>query len=268
MKRISGFSHEGGELLGCGDAELYVECLGPRDAPVLLMLHGGFGSIEDFGPICGELSRDYRLVGVDSRGHGRSTLGEAALSYARLRGDLEALIARLGLESYAILGFSDGGIAAYRHAAARPAGLRGLVTIGSSWELSEEDRVYGMLKGMTPKLWKRLFPESVRRYEELQPGADWPAFAERVLAMWRDLGPTGHPGASVKRISLPFLAIRGEEDRLTSLESLARLRTLNKKAMILNLPFADHAAFEEEPEILVRMIRKYLSGRFAAAGVS
>ena len=89
MRRAKEFTHEGGELFGCGDAELYVECLGPREAPVLLMLHGGIGSIEDFGPICSDLARDYRLVGVDSRGHGRSTLGEAALSYERLREDLE-----------------------------------------------------------------------------------------------------------------------------------------------------------------------------------
>lgn len=67
----------------------------------------------------------------------------------------------------------------------------------------------------------------------------------------------------MKRIPVPFLAIRGEQDRLTSLESYARLRGLTKKLRFLKLPFAGHAAFEDEPDLVGAVLRTYLAERFS-----
>ncbi len=263
MEYKTKFDHLDGRMIPCADAALYVEEAGRADGPALFLLHGGFGTVEDFNPLCRHLADSYRLIGVDTRGHGRSSLGSEPLSYERLRGDLETVVESFGLESYGILGFSDGGIAAYRFAATRPKGLRALAAVGASWELSEADGAYGMVSGMSAALWKRFFPKTVKRYRELQGEADWEGFAEQVLAMWRDLGESGHPGAAMKRIPIPFLAVRGEEDRLTSLESYARLRGLTKKLRFLNLPFAGHAAFEDEPDLVGAVLRTYLAERFS-----
>ena len=72
------------------------------------MLHGGLGQMEDFNTITPALAGKFRLVGVDSRGHGRSTLGRNGLSYATLEDDLARIIDTLKLERFSILGFSDG----------------------------------------------------------------------------------------------------------------------------------------------------------------
>lgn len=258
MNEQKTFNHQSGRFVSCGDTELYLEELGPADAPTLLLLHGGMGSIEDFNPICPALADRFHLIGLDSRGHGRSRCGDRALSYAQLCSDLEKVVSSLALQAYGIIGFSDGGITACRFASTRPAGLHSLATIGSSWEMSEQDGAYGLYRNMTPQLWKRFFPASVKLQQALQPESDWTAFAAQVFSMWCDLSEQGHPGKLMKKIPFPFLAIRGEKDRLTSIESLVRLRQLTKKVHILNIPFADHVAFADEPAIVVSMIMTYL----------
>ena len=62
------------------DADIYFEFIGKEDAPLLLILHGGFGTIEDFNNLTDDLCDDFKIIGIDSRGHGKSTLGSKALT--------------------------------------------------------------------------------------------------------------------------------------------------------------------------------------------
>jgi len=252
-----GFDHETGRHIPSGDAKLYVEERGSPKTPVLVLLHGGFGSIEDFNSVVPALAMEFRLVGVDSRGHGRSTLGSEKLSYALLAEDLGRIVDSLELDEFSILGFSDGGIAAYRWASGRNPRLKRLVTVGSSWEMSESEPAWKLISGMTGAKWKRFFPESFEAYERLNPEADFARFSEKVIAMWKDMSANGHPGPLVKRIACDILAVRGDRDRLTSLESLARLQALVKKANCMNIPFADHAAFDDAPEIFLEAVEAF-----------
>ncbi len=259
--RIDAFDHASGRHIESGGAKIYIEERGKPGAPVLVLLHGGFGSVEDFNSVAPALASRFRLVGVDSRGHGRSTLGSAPLSYRLLAEDLGRVIESLALEEFGILGFSDGGIAAYRWAAGRDPRLKKLVTVGSSWEMSEGEPAWKLITGMTGAKWKRFFPASHEAYLRLNPEPDFGRFAEKVTAMWKDMSPDGHPGDLVKRIACDILAVRGDRDRITSLASLARLQALVKKANVLNIPFADHAAFDDAPEIFLAAVDAFFGGR-------
>ncbi len=252
------FGHVTGHHVASGDAAIYVEEIGVPEGPVLIMLHGGFGTIEDFNSIAPILSRRFRLIGVDSRGHGRSSLGSAALSYRTLAQDLGAVVDALGLREFSIFGFSDGGIAAYRFAAGRDPRLRKVVTVGASWEMSESEPCWEMIAGMTGETWKGMFPESHDAYMRLNPEPDFDAFSRSVVAMWTDLSADGHPGGSMRDIAADMLVIRGDDDFLTNLESMARLKALSPKVHLLNVPFAEHVAFDESPEIVLRATGHFL----------
>ena len=63
-------------------ATLHYQIGGMETAPFIVLLHGGFGSIADFAPLLPRLQQHYRVIAIDTRGHGRSTLGTAALTYA------------------------------------------------------------------------------------------------------------------------------------------------------------------------------------------
>lgn len=75
------FDHHSGKYISVEGARIYVETIGNSNNPVLLVLHGGFGNIEDFNSIIPGLEKDFRVIGIDSRGQGKSTLGTKVLTY-------------------------------------------------------------------------------------------------------------------------------------------------------------------------------------------
>ena len=64
----------------------------------------------DLNPIAERLAGRWRLIGIDLRGHGRSTLGNTPLTYARHEADVRAVLDALGITRCAMFGFSDGGV--------------------------------------------------------------------------------------------------------------------------------------------------------------
>ncbi len=253
------FDHESGRYIYCGDAEIYVEEKGNPELPVLLMLHGGFGNIEDFNTIVPALIRKFRLIGIDSRGHGKSNLGTTMLSYKLLEYDLAKVIDSLKLKEFSILGFSDGGITAYRYATRRDPRLRKIVTVGARWEISKNDPAWGMLSGMTGDMWKEMFPASYESYMRLNPEPDFNRFSKAVVAMWTDLSSDGHPGILMSQNNIEILVIRGDKDPLTSLESMAKLHGIMKNMSFLNIPFAEHVAFNDAPEMFLRTVGEFFN---------
>jgi len=258
MENRNTFDHTTGRLVASGDAEIYVEEIGISDGPVLLMLHGGFGTIEDFNTITPILSRHFRLIGIDSRGHGRSSLGSTKLSYKTLTDDLRTVINVLDLRRFSILGFSDGGVVAYRYAAEKDNRLQKVVTVGASWEMNEKEPCWEMISGMTGEAWKGMFPASYDTYMRLNPKPDFDTFSRSVVTMWTDLSTDGHPGENMRDIVADMLVIRGDNDFLTNLESMARLKSMTEKVNFLNVPFAEHVAFDESPEIVLGAMGKFL----------
>lgn len=106
------FNHQSGEYLDIDDARIYYEVIGNKNAPVMLLLHGGLGSMEDFNPIISELAEEFRIIGIDNRGHGKSTLGSQTLSYEMFQNEVEIVLKHLTIDNLTILGFSNGGTTA------------------------------------------------------------------------------------------------------------------------------------------------------------
>lgn len=60
------------EVMSGDGTRLHVEVFGPDDAPTILLIHGWLESIDLWHHQIRELSRDFRVVAYDLRGHGRS----------------------------------------------------------------------------------------------------------------------------------------------------------------------------------------------------
>jgi proline iminopeptidase len=111
------------------DTKLFVRDVGPRDAPLILVLHGGPGGNHRAMRKLEPLSKRYRLVLYDQRGSGRSARFEVSparpTSFAKLTldqhvEDIEALRRKLGREQLTLLGHSWGGALAVFYAARYP----------------------------------------------------------------------------------------------------------------------------------------------------
>lgn len=86
----------------------------------LVLLHGGLGSGEMFGPILPALVANHQVILVDLQGHGRTADTERPLDVRLMADDIVALIVHLGLQRPDVMGFSLGGGVALHVGARHP----------------------------------------------------------------------------------------------------------------------------------------------------
>lgn len=107
---IAGMNSDGGYVETRG-ARIWYASIG-RGTPVVL-LHGGLASSRSWDKqVPALVAAGHRVILIDSRGHGRSTLGPHPLRYELLADDVRAVLAHLRLARPAVIGWSDGGIVA------------------------------------------------------------------------------------------------------------------------------------------------------------
>src|SRR5580698_10469211 len=104
------------------------------EAPTVLLLHAAMGSARRYFGWVPHLCRDYRVVRLDLRGHGRSQVpqSDAALALERLVADVVALLDHLGLDSAHVVGNSAGGYRGQQLAMNHPVRLKSLSLFGST----------------------------------------------------------------------------------------------------------------------------------------
>jgi pimeloyl-ACP methyl ester carboxylesterase len=109
---------------------LYYETYGSGSPMVLL--HGGLGSGEMFGPILPVLADHHQVIVVDLQGHGRTADIDRPLDVRLMAGDIAALIDHLGLSRPDVVGYSLGGGVAYQVAIAYPEKVGRLVAASAN----------------------------------------------------------------------------------------------------------------------------------------
>jgi pimeloyl-ACP methyl ester carboxylesterase len=256
---MHGFNHRSGAYLDVDDAKIYYEIIGNQSAPTMLFLHGALGSLADFNGIISGLKGDYRIIGIDNRGHGKSTLGSRKLSYELLQKEVEATLRYLSIDSLSILGFSNGGTVAYRIAAASSFKINKLITIGSPWRTKHVEHLMDAYSKLTPNMWKEQSPSDYESYEKLNPSPDFDHLFQEVINMALDRSEKGRPDERVKSISCPLLAVRGENDPVVARSDIVELSELVKKAQLFDIPSAGHDDFLNQPTLFVDKLNSFLT---------
>ncbi|MDQ6879005.1 MAG: alpha/beta hydrolase [Candidatus Dormibacteraeota bacterium] len=98
----------------------------------LVLLHGGLGSGEMFGPVLPLLAERHQVVAVDLQGHGRTADIDRPVDVRLMAGDIAALIDHLGLTKPDLVGYSLGGGVALYTAAKHPSKVRRLVMVSAN----------------------------------------------------------------------------------------------------------------------------------------
>jgi pimeloyl-ACP methyl ester carboxylesterase len=252
------FDHRSGKHLEIDGARIYYEVTGHENSPALLVLHGGFGNLAEFNSILPKLRRKFKIIGIDSRGQGKSTLGSHGLAYERLQKDVERVLEHLNIDAVSIIGFSDGGVISCRLASLTTLNIEKLVTIGSRWHSRHLEQVREILSRVTGESWLKKFPDTYDAYQKLNPEPDFDALAQAIVAMWLDSSPSGYPNEAVESISCPLLIVRGDDDHLVSRESVVELCGVVQNSTLLNIPFAGHVAFEDQRDIFMTVLNEFL----------
>jgi pimeloyl-ACP methyl ester carboxylesterase len=119
-----------GQYADVNGINLYYETHG-AGRPMIL-LHGGLGSGEMFGPILPTLADHHQVIVVDLQGHGRTGDIDRPLDVRLMADDIAALVDHLGLQKPDVVGYSLGGGVAFQVAIKYPEKVGRLVSASAN----------------------------------------------------------------------------------------------------------------------------------------
>ena len=245
-------------------------------APVLV-LHGLFGSLSNWGWHCKQLAQQYAVYGVDLRNHGDSPHSDQ-LDYQVMADDVRQLIVRLGLESCCIVGHSMGGKVAMQLALSFPDLIEKLVIVdiapvsypedadGHMNVLAAMDAVkLGEIKSRTQAevTIEDYIPQEVTRkflltnlVRNKEGSFEWRLDKDSIRKNYANLRAELIATMSFLK---PVLFIKGSLSPYIKPEHEAQIKELFPAASVKLLMDAGHWLHAEKPQALQKILLKFLS---------
>lgn len=249
-----------GEYADINGIKMYYDKYGKGEP--LLLLHGGTGSIEDYKYIIPYLSKDFQVIAVDFRGHGRTNNNIDSMSYSLHTSDIIHFIEFLRLEELRIIGYSDGGVVALKLAIEIPEKIKKMVVVGANKSVSDlENYIIDFANEMTSdeNMSNSYIKSQKDKYIKMNPEPDkYEKFMQLVGQMWlREPYITNDDYAIIKT---PILLIYGDRDLIKFDKMIQMYKDLkDDRKQLCILPNTDHFVFQENhSEIVNPIILKYL----------
>jgi len=218
--------------------DMYYEVHG--EGPSLLLLHGGSGSIpEKWIPF---FSPRFQVVAMEQMGHGRTAdVPDRPFHYHDMAEDTVELMHQLGMETAAIVGYSDGGIIGLDLAIHHPERVVKLAVTGAN---CRTDGYTAQNLEWVSSLDPDAEPVS-EAYARLSPdGAEhWPIVLRRLQRMWAT--EPGFTREQLQGIDAPTLVIVGDGDIVTPEHAVEMFRTI-PAAQLCVVPHSGHGVMPKE----------------------
>jgi pimeloyl-ACP methyl ester carboxylesterase len=228
-------------LAPVNDIEMYYAVFNKDGQEPVILLHGGLVSSDEWGFEVPLLSKTHKVIVVDSRGHGRSSMSDKPFGYNLMTSDVLQLMDYLKIEKASIVGWSDGGVIGLILAYKYPERVNKLFTYGANYNLS------GYKTEPTDSVLAARFMEKVQsNYRKLSPKPD--SFAEFRKALGKmysnepDLNPT-----DIKIIKAPTVIACGQYEQFITLEHFQELTRLIPNAKLVILPNVSHGGPLQDP---------------------
>ena len=178
----------------------------------LLLLHGGLGSIDMFGPNLPMLAEHRQVIAVDLQGHGRTTLGDRPIRLNDIGNDVDSILVQLRYTQVDALGYSMGGGVALRLAIQHPDRIRRLALVSAGFardgfypEMLPQQAAVGA--SMADQMKETPMYKS---YMAVAPNpADFPKLLDR-MGEWMRFSYNW--ADEVKTLKMPVLLVYGDSD--------------------------------------------------------
>jgi len=248
--------------------QLHTQILGQGQP--LVLLHGLFGSADNWGSIAKHFSQHYQVISVDLRNHGRSPHSDTQ-TYPDMADDLLAVLDALGLSQVHLLGHSLGGKVAMQFATQYPERVRRLIVVDMAMraypdrytqlmdhmlavdlsQMASRNEVDNALKDAIPNLRVRQFllTNLVKNEAQLQWRINLPALKANYATL-------------IAAIAVHFeqlsLFIRGERSDYVQASDIAELQRHFTQAEFVSLP-TDHWVHAEQPQLFIQALEAFLA---------
>lgn len=204
----------------------------------LILLHGNSESGEVFHHQIEYFAKQYRVIAVDTRGHGKSPRGTAPFTIRQFADDLNVFMNEMKIEKAHILGFSDGGNIGLVFAMKYPAKVSKLIISGANLDTTGIKFIYQSVIDLGYKFATLMSKksESARKNSEL------------LGLMVND------PNIKVedlKRIKAPTLVMAGTKDMVKEAHTKLIKNTIPNASLVIIegthfIPVKKHQVFNEE----------------------
>jgi pimeloyl-ACP methyl ester carboxylesterase len=211
-----------------------------RGAPVL-MLHGGLANANYWGNQVRGLQRNYQIVVMDSRGHGRSTRDGRPFGYDLMAADVIGLMDFLKIRKAAIVGWSDGAIIGLDIAMHDPARVSKLFAFAANSDPS------GVADIAHSPVFNAYIARAAKEYEKLSPTpGQYQAFLAQITKMWET--QPNWTAADLHHIAVPVWIVDADHDEAIKRENTEFMAANIRDAGLLLQPQVSHFSFLQDPE--------------------
>ena len=273
-------------MLPIRDVSLFVKVMGQGDP--LLLMHGGPGLDHSTLSSLEPLADRFTLIFYDHRCNGRSTGAVESMTFENLTADADALRHRLGLEHWAVLGHSFGGLVALEYALRYPTRLSHLLLLDTCADAHWVQHIAPEI--LAKRGYGAATVDAARRFfgGDLKPNEMLRVSRRFVGAYYYHLGLLQAPKAflsgfrvkmrpeafvfgfkelytgwtvmdQLHAIDVPTLVLAGRFDFLSPSEHNAIVADRLPDATLAIIERAGHLAHEEQTPEVLRIIRRFLS---------
>lgn len=187
----------------------------------LVLVHGGLGSVEMFGPNIGLLAKDRKVIGVDLQGHGGTGPLGRPMTFENMATDIAELIKALGYEKADVMGYSLGGATALRLAIDHPKVVDRLVLVSmthafTNWHQYNYEGMKGIGADPEGTAQSLIGTPQHETYVAKAPGGE-ASFVEAIREVASLLGAEDYDwSAEVSGVRVPTLLIYADWDAVRS----------------------------------------------------
>ena len=208
--------------------------------PVIL-LHGGLANANYWGNQVPVLAKNYLVVVMDSRGHGRSIRNSEPFGYDLMASDVMGLMDFLKIPKAAIIGWSDGAIIGLDIAIHHPERLTKLFAFAANSDPS------GVKDVSQSPVFNRFIARAGKEYERLSSTPDqYKAFLDEITKMWAS--QPHFTAQQLHAMKVPVWIVDGEHDEAIQRDNTLFMAKQIPGATLLLQPDVSHFSFLQNPQ--------------------
>jgi pimeloyl-ACP methyl ester carboxylesterase len=207
----------------------------------VIMIHGGLANSNYWGKQVPVLDKRYRVIVMDSRGHGRSTRNSQPYGYDLMSLDVLGLMDYLKIKKAAIVGWSDGAIIGLDIAMHHPERVSKLFAFAAN---SDPSGVADIAKS---PVFNAYIARAGEEYKRLSPTpTQYKAFVDQITRMWET--QPHWTAADLAKIHVPTWIVDADHDEAIKRENTEFMAANIPGAGLLIQPEVSHFSFLQDPQ--------------------
>lgn len=257
-------------------AKLFFQDDGPKEGPVVVLLHG-FPLEHTMwdAQALHLLGKGFRVIRPDLRGHGLSPIVDEPATIERMVADIRVLCEQLKLTRFRLGGFSMGGYVALEFIRRHPERVESLLLVDTRAEPDSEAAKNGrrdliaaiqtrgtgaLLDAMLPKLLSEQTKKLNAKLVETVKGTILRTASQGAISALEGIMQRPDQRPTLGSIEVPTMVVVGAEDQITPLDAARVLQQGIRNAQLRIVTGAAHLVPMEQPEPLNHFLDHWVKG--------